>query len=123
MAVRWKVALIDEPLVRYRYAEGSLSSNKLVSAQCALDVIETFWRRHPDIHRERPAIYRRSLSRHLCNAGAAALSEGQRRVAIRYLLGALRHSFTEPATWKTLTKSLLPINRIARTPRRAGKER
>src|SRR5262249_15948242 len=48
LAARWKIGFTDRPLLRYRYTAGSLSSNKLFSARCALDVVQTFLREHPE---------------------------------------------------------------------------
>lgn len=111
LAARWEVVLVDRPLVRYRYTPGSLSSNKLYSARCALDVIESFWRHHPQHRRTHPQICRRSLARHTRNAGAAALAEGARITALRYLLTAMRCEPGAPETWKELLKALLPSRR------------
>jgi glycosyltransferase involved in cell wall biosynthesis len=114
MATRWRVLLVDRPLVRYRYTAGSLSSDKLYSARCALDVIESFWRQHPQRRSTHPQIYRRSLARHRRNAGTAALAEGARLTALRYLLTAIRREPGAPETWKVLLKTLLPSRRHRR---------
>jgi glycosyltransferase involved in cell wall biosynthesis len=108
MAVRWKVAIIDRPLVRYRYRHGSLSHNKLFSTRCALEVIEAFWQEHPDYRRRRPELYHRSLGRHLANAGGAALAERKRGIAFAYMVRSLRHAPTTVTAWKGLAKTVLP---------------
>ncbi len=107
MAARWKVGFIDRPLVRYRYRPGSLSGDKLATARSALEVIEAFWREHPDYHREHPGIRRRSLAQHLSAAGAAALAQGSRGAALAYLLKSLGHDPRRPAAWKWLAKILV----------------
>jgi glycosyltransferase involved in cell wall biosynthesis len=111
LADRWRVVLVDKPLVRYRYTPGSLSSNKLYSARCALEVIETFWRQHPERRGSQPQVYRRSIARHCRNAGRAALVDGARITALRYLLTSMRHELGSPETWKALVKTLLPTRR------------
>jgi hypothetical protein len=108
------MAFIDRPLVRYRYTSGSLSSDKLFSARSALEVIEQFWREHPDYAASHAHVYHRSLGRHLMNAGAAAATQRRRTTAVEYLLRSLRHNARQPAAWKWLTKTLiLPANRLA----------
>jgi glycosyltransferase involved in cell wall biosynthesis len=111
LAKRWKIAMIERPLVRYRYASGSLSADRLFSALCALEVIEEFWRDAPELRRMKPRTYRRSLSRHTANAGVAALREGKRATALRYLARALRNDPAAIGAWKGLAKSLLPARR------------
>jgi cellulose synthase/poly-beta-1,6-N-acetylglucosamine synthase-like glycosyltransferase len=121
IAARWKVAFIDRPLVRYRYRSGSLSADRLFSAKCALEVIEEFWREHPDYFEAHRHIGHRSLAHHLANAGAAAASQGQRYQAIVYLLRSLRHDPTAVSTWKRLAKGLLLSD--SRRQRREGQAR
>jgi len=108
MAARWKVGFIDSPLVRYRRRPGSLSFDKLVSARSRLEVIEAFWRAHPDYLRSHPQIHRRSLARTLTNAGAAALAQERRRTALAYLLRSLRHEAGALTTWKWMAKIFVP---------------
>src|SRR5438093_4870916 len=107
IAARWKVEFIDRPLVRYRYSRGSLSSDKLYSARCALDVIEAFWREHSDYARSHPQVRRRSLAQHLTNAGSAAAAYGERRAALAYLVRSLKQDLGAPRTWKWLAKTLV----------------
>lgn len=126
MAVRWKVGIIDRSLVRYRYRHGSLSHDKLFSMRSALEVIEAFWREHPDYLRRHPQVYHRSLGRHLANAGAAALAEGQRGVALAYTVKSLAHAPGKLTAWKGLAKTLLPLRSVlkghrARVPGPAGR--
>lgn len=124
MAVRWKVGIINCPLVRYRYRSGSLSADKTFSTRCALEVIEAFWREHPSYLRSHPQVHRRSLARHLANAGAAALAEGRRGTGFVYLLRSLGHGPGTAATWKWLAKTLLlpsrQLGRRALTGRTGG---
>ncbi len=110
LAVRWKMSVIPRSLVRYRYASGSLSSNRLYSARCALEVIEEFWRRHPDLRRSEPSLYRRSIARHTRNMGVAALAENRRCAAFRYLVKAVCGDPGRVTTWKALAKVLLPVH-------------
>jgi hypothetical protein len=129
MALRWKVGIIDRPLVRYRYRHGSLSHNKLFSTRSALEVIEAFWQEHPDYRRCHPRVYRRSLGRHLANAGAAALAEGRRGVALAYVVKSLARAPGELTAWKALAKALLPLRSVpighrvpsVRVPERTGR--
>jgi hypothetical protein len=114
MAARWKVGFIDRPLVQYRNRPGSLSADKFLTARCALDVVETFWREHPQLRRQQPGIYRMSLSEHLATAGAAALARGQRGSALSYLVRALRLSPWKRRSWKSLVKAILPAYSTAR---------
>jgi glycosyltransferase involved in cell wall biosynthesis len=112
MAARWKVGIIARPLVRYRYCSGSLSSDKTFGARSTLVVIEAFWREHPDYLRSHPHVRRRSLARHLLNAGSAAFGQGKRSTALGYLLRSLRHDPWTASVWKSLAKTiLLPSNR------------
>jgi glycosyltransferase involved in cell wall biosynthesis len=108
MAVRWRVAYIEEPLTLYRRRQGSLSDDKLSSGLSALEVIEAFWREHEQYRRERPQLYRRSLGRHFAATGAAALGQGRRGVALRYLVSSLRYEPLNDKSWRWLAKSVLP---------------
>jgi glycosyltransferase involved in cell wall biosynthesis len=105
MAARWKVGFIDRPLVKYRRHAGSLSDDKLATARCAMDVIETFWREHPQHRRSQPGVHRHSLAQHLATAGAAALAQGKRGTAITYLIRSLRLDPWKRRTWKSLLKA------------------
>jgi glycosyltransferase involved in cell wall biosynthesis len=107
IAARWNVGFIDRPLVRYRRRPGSLSSDKLQTACCALDVVETFWREHPRHRRQYPDVYRRSLAEHLAAAGAAAARRGRRGAALNYLVRALRRNPWKSSTWKSIVKALI----------------
>lgn len=125
MAARWKATIVERPLVRYRYLHGSLSHDKLYSSRCALEVIQAFWQEHPEHRRSHPQVYRRSLGRHLANAGAAARAEGNRGAALAYIAKSLAHAPGELKPWKELAKVLLPIRsvssvRSARVPERTG---
>lgn len=113
LAARWKVGLIDRPLVRYRYRLGSLSYDKLNSARCTLDVMDVFWREHPEYQRSLAQVRRRSLARHMTNAGAAALGAGKRGAAFGYLLRSLAHDPGAFAAWKWLVKTLVLPSRRA----------
>lgn len=114
MAARWKVGFIDHPLVRYRRRPGSLSDDKLATARSALEVIEAFWREHPDYRRSHPRIRRRSLAQHLSVAGAAALTLGRRGTALAYLLRSLGHDPGIRRSWEWLAKTVLvPSRRLA----------
>lgn len=107
MAVRWKMGFIDQPLVSYRRSPGSLSNDKLATGRHALEVIEAFWREHPDYRLTHPQIYRRSLARHMAASGAAALTQGKRSTAIQYLLRSLGRDPTILTTWKWLAKAMI----------------
>jgi len=107
MAAKWKVGIIDRPLVRYRYVAGSLSSDKTFSARCALEVIEAFWREHPDYLRSHQEVHRRSLARHLATAGSAAFAAGRRSAAFGYLWRSLWHNPSALAAWKCMAKTLM----------------
>jgi glycosyltransferase involved in cell wall biosynthesis len=112
MAARWRVAYLDRPLVQYRRRPGSLSNDKLATARCALDVIETFWREHPDHRLAQPDVYRRSVADHLATVGTAAFGRGRRAQALNYTLRSLRLDPWQARTWKSLLKALaLPVGR------------
>lgn len=112
LAVRWGVGIVPRPLVRYRYITNSLSSNKLYSAQCALNVIETFWAEHEEYLRSHTRVYLCSLARHLSNAGTAALAAGRTREAREYFLMSLKHNPAVPLAWRGLAKTLLRTVRL-----------
>jgi glycosyltransferase involved in cell wall biosynthesis len=116
MAARWRVGFIDQPLVQYRRRLGSLSDNKVVTALCALDVVEKFWREHPQHRRARPRVYRQSIAEHLTVAGTAALAQGDRRAALGYLLRSLRLDPRKRRAWKTLAKALVRAPRVQPDP-------
>jgi len=107
LASRWKTAYIDRPLVRYRYRGDGLSANRLYAATCALEVIEAFWREHPDLSRANSRLAHHSLARHLANVGAAAASQGDRKAAAAYFVRSLRHHPSDVSTWKSLVKAAL----------------
>jgi glycosyltransferase involved in cell wall biosynthesis len=118
MAARWKVGFIDEPLVRYRRRPGSLSDDKVLSARCALDVVEHFWRDHPQHRSSRPDIYRQSLAAHLAAVGHAALAQGSRATALNYLGRSLSLYPWKRRSWKSLAKAMVVP---ARPPARSAK--
>lgn len=107
MAARWEVGYIDRPLVKYRSRPGSLSDDKLAAGIAALEVVEAFWEQHDDYRRGHPSIHRKSLARHLSVAGAAAISQGRRRLALKYLLRSLTRDPVSPVAWKRLVKAFL----------------
>lgn len=117
MAARWSVGYIEQPLVQYRRRPGSLSDDKLATARCALDVVETFWREHPQHRRGQARVYRHSLAEHLATAGSAALARGHRGVALGYLLRALRIDPLHRRSWKSLAKTLLRPAGVSRDGR------
>jgi len=117
MAARWRVGFVDRPLVQYRRRRGSLSDDKLVTARCALDVVETFWREHPQHRRSRPRVYRTSLAEHLATAGAAAYAEGSRAGALGYLVQSLWQDPSRRRAWKSLAKALVRPVRLPPDPR------
>jgi glycosyltransferase involved in cell wall biosynthesis len=116
MAARWQVGFIDRPLVQYRRRPGSLSDDKLATAQCALDVVETFWREHPRHRMRYPDLYRRSIAEHLAAVGSAAVARGSRGVALTYLMKALRRDPWKRRTWKSLVKALVRPVRLPSNP-------
>jgi glycosyltransferase involved in cell wall biosynthesis len=119
MASRWSVGFVARPLVRYRYTGGSLSSDKVFSAACALEVAEDFWRNHSEYRRTHGRVLHASLARHLTNAAGAAMNERRRRLASSYLARALRHAPFSVAAWKLVVKVVLPI-RPSASPRQSG---
>ena len=116
MAARWKVGFIDEPLVRYRRRPGSLSDDKVISAQCALDVVEHFWREHPQHRSSRPHIHRQSLASHLAAVGQAALAQGSRGTALAYLGRSLSLYPWKRRSWKSLAKAMVAPSRAPVNP-------
>jgi glycosyltransferase involved in cell wall biosynthesis len=121
MAARWKVGFIDEPLVRYRRRPGSLSDDKVLSARCALDVVEHFWRDHPQHRSNRPDVYRQSLAAHLAAVGHAALAQGSRGTALSYLGRSLSLYPWKRRSWKSLAKAIVvPSRPPARTAKAEG---
>jgi len=107
MVARWKVGYIDRPLVRYRRRPGSLSDDKLASTRSALEVVEAFWREHPQHQHRQPAVYRQSVGQHLATAGMAALAGGHQRIAIGYLARSLRLNPWRRRVWRAMAKALL----------------
>jgi glycosyltransferase involved in cell wall biosynthesis len=107
MAARWRVGFIDRPLVKYRRRAGSLSDDKVATARCAMDVVETFWREHPQHRRSQPRVYRDSIARHLAAAGVAALARGHRRTAVAYLMRSLLQDPSKRRSWRALAKALV----------------
>jgi glycosyltransferase involved in cell wall biosynthesis len=121
MAARWKVGFIDQPLVRYRRRPGSLSDDKVLSAQCALDVVKQFWRQHPEYRVKRPDVFRESLAAHLAAVGHAAVVRGNRGTALSYLVQSLRLRPWKRRSWKSLAKAVMvPIRHDLGRAARAG---
>jgi len=118
MAARWKIGFIDRPLGRYRRRPGGLSADKFATARCALDVVETFWREHPQRRMATPQVYRRSIAQHLATAGAAALAKDDRGSALSYTIRSLRLDPLNRRSWKSLAKALVRresfVGRVAR---------
>jgi glycosyltransferase involved in cell wall biosynthesis len=117
LAAKWKVGIIDRSLVRYRYRPGSLSDNRLYSAECALEVIEEFWNEHPGGVEGAPGLKRRSLAQHLANAASAASTAGAKGTALSYTARSLMRDPSVLRTWKILAKIVLQ-----RSPRRVVRE-
>jgi cellulose synthase/poly-beta-1,6-N-acetylglucosamine synthase-like glycosyltransferase len=109
MAARWKVGFIDQPLVQYRRRPGSLSDDKVLSAQCALDVVKQFWLEHPEYRTKRPDVFRESLAAHLAAVGHAAVVRGNRATALSYLVQSLRLHPWKRRSWKSLAKAMVPM--------------
>lgn len=107
MAGRWSVGYVDEAVVKYRRRPGSLSEDKLRTGLAALDVVEAWWRAHPDYARTHHALRRRSLARHLEVAGSAAVSQGRTATGLKCLARALRLAPTHVTTWKWIVKAML----------------
>jgi predicted outer membrane lipoprotein len=118
MAAQWPIAYLDQPLVRYRCVQGSVSANKLAAARDALAVIEAFWQEHSEHRARHGALYRRSVAEHLAVAGSAALAQGSRRSGLGYLLRALRLDPRKRRAWKSLVKAMIQPVRVP-TDRRA----
>jgi glycosyltransferase involved in cell wall biosynthesis len=109
MAARWRLGFIARPLALYRHRPGSLSDDKLATARCALEVVETFWREHPQHRRSQRRVYRNSLGAHLATAGVAALARGSRGTAFTYLARSLRLDPWRRRSWKSLVKLVIPV--------------
>ena len=120
MAERWSVGYVDEAAVKYRRRPGSLSEDKLRTGLAALDVVETWWRAHPDYARDHRALYRRSLAKHLEVAGSAAVAQGGIAIGLKCLARALRLAPTHATTWKWIVKAFLAPLRPARASRAIG---
>ena len=117
MAERWSVGYVDEPVVKYRRRPGSLSEDKLRTGMAALDVVETWWRAHPGYARDRRALRRRSLARHLEVAGSAAVAQGRTATGLKCLARALALAPAHGATWKWIVKALLaPVRPVSAPP-------
>jgi glycosyltransferase involved in cell wall biosynthesis len=115
MAARWPIAYVDRPLVKYRSRQGSLSGDKLATAECALDVIETFWREHPQERHAHPQLYRSSLAEHLVTLAAAAATQGRRATALRAVTRALPLDIAASSAWRVLLKVVFPQATTLRT--------
>jgi len=122
LAARWRIAVINQPLVRYRYSPGSLSDDRVFSSLCALEVVELFLEEHPGYLLHRPAIRRRAIARHTTNVASAAIAKGQRRAALTYSLRSLALNPGASTTWKCLAKAALPasMRRLQRPPVRSA---
>jgi glycosyltransferase involved in cell wall biosynthesis len=108
MAARWRLGFIARPLALYRRRPGSLSDDKLATARCALEVVETFWREHPQHRTSQPRVYQNSIAQHLAIAGAAAYVRGRRGSALSYLVRSLRLDPWRRDSWKSLAKLVIP---------------
>jgi glycosyltransferase involved in cell wall biosynthesis len=124
MAARWKVGFIDRPLVQYRRRPGSLSDDKLATGRSALEVIESFWREHPEYRKIHPEIYRESLAYHLAAVGSAALYQDKRGIAFGYLIRSLAKVPWQSRAWKWLARAVVwSVLRRRTGPRAAAMER
>jgi len=113
---RWPIGFIERPLTRYRRTPGSLSENKLETGLAALDVIEAFWQTHVDYRRQNPWIWRQSLARRLCDAGAAASAQNMPIKAFCYLSRSLLRDCRNIDAWKWLAKTAAsPVRRRLRS--------
>lgn len=119
MAELWPIGYLEQPLVQYRVRPGSLSNDKLVTGQAALEVIEAFWSAHAQYAELHPEVRRRSLAGHLAFVGGAAVRGGRPAAALGWLLRALRHEPRNPTVWRQLGKLILGPLR-SRVPGRAS---
>jgi hypothetical protein len=118
-------AFIDYPLLRYRYSEGQLSSDKNLAkiALSLLVVLDDLAHKEPGL-RENAEFKRRVATAHL--TAAHALAETQRGPALRHLIQsvtAARRVVDAPVTARTVAKLLLPPFLIDRFRARAAAQR
>jgi glycosyltransferase involved in cell wall biosynthesis len=110
-----EAAFIDHPLIRYRYSEGQLSSDKnmKVIKLSLVTVLDELARRHPELA-AKPAFRQRMAAAHL--GLADTLAEARRIDALRHLVSSLRTAGVVDArrTAVTLAKMMLPRRAIAR---------
>lgn len=102
-------AFIDQPLLRYRYSEGQLSSEQhSLSMQLSiLQIIMELPLQHPELVRHAGSAYRRRLAS--CHLGAALeLADSRRGEALFHLLWSLRHFYADSRTPRTLARLALP---------------
>jgi glycosyltransferase involved in cell wall biosynthesis len=111
-------ALIDHPLIRYRYSEGQLSGDRNL-AKIALSLIttlEALSEREPGL-REDPRFRRRLAVAH--QDAANALADSKRGPALRHLVRSVGGGVVDSKTARVLAKLALPrlvVDRY-RTPR------
>jgi glycosyltransferase involved in cell wall biosynthesis len=107
LAREGQVALVDRPLMRYRYSADQMSSDKHLGdiALSRLLVLDTLTERDPAL-RGQSSFRRRMGYAHL--AAAHALSETRRAAAARHLLQSLALGFVSGNTVRTIAKLCLP---------------
>lgn len=104
MAESRPIGYIERPLVRYRTRGASLSGDKLRTGLVALDVVDVFWREHPELAARQPVLRRRSLAAHCAFAARAALQQGEVRRAFALLFRAAGFEPGNPEVWKLMAK-------------------
>jgi glycosyltransferase involved in cell wall biosynthesis len=101
------VALLDRPLIRYRYSADQLSNSKHTAdmALSRLLVLESVRARDPEIAATSDFQKRLGYS---YLAAADALAETRRLPALGHLLRSLGSGYLRGQTWRTLAKLVLP---------------
>jgi glycosyltransferase involved in cell wall biosynthesis len=120
-----EAAFIDYPLIRYRYSEGQLSSDKNLAkiARSLLAVLDDLALKEPALRRH-PEFRRRAATAHL--TAAHALADAERGPALRHLVAsvaAARGIVDASATARTVAKLLLPNFLIDRIRQRSRSSR
>ncbi len=107
IAMKYKIGYVDLPLVKYRYHENSLSSNKITITASSYKVVEEFWKENIEYKGINKILYRVSVSKQLSKLGHAYYSNCEKIEAVKCLIKSLvKNPFAKEA-YKTFLKVII----------------
>jgi len=118
---RWKIALVNKPLVIKRSWDGSLSSNSLKTAAERIALFEKTLKNFPDMSPSRRRLVRRQLAINYWDVGYDRFDRMLLKEARKYLVSSLAYDWRNGRALGYLAASYLPgsLTRAIRAVKRA----